>query len=73
MIVAIHQPNLLPRPKVIDKLLAADLVIHLDDVQYVPREWQNRTRIRRRDGHLHWLSVPVRAAAAAAAAAAGRP
>lgn len=60
MLVAIHQPNLLPRPKVIDKLLAADLVIHLDDVQYVPREWQNRTRIRRRDGHLHWLSVPVR-------------
>lgn len=60
MLVAIHQPNLLPRPKVIDKLLAADLVIHLDDVQYVPREWQNRTRIRRRDGRLHWLSVPVR-------------
>ena len=60
MLVAIHQPNLLPRPKVIDKLLAADLVIHLDDVQYVPREWQNRTRVRSRDGAARWLTVPVR-------------
>ena len=34
MLVAIHQPNFLPRPKVLDKLLAADLVIWLDDVQW---------------------------------------
>ena len=59
MLVTIHQPNFLPRAKVIDKLLAADLVIHLDDVQYVPREWQNRARIRRQDGARQWLTVPV--------------
>ena len=50
MLVTIHQPNFLPRAKVIDKLLAADLVIHLDDVQYMPREWQDRARVRRQDG-----------------------
>ncbi len=61
MLVTIHQPNFLPRAKVIDKLLAADMVIHLDDVQYVPREWQNRARIRRQDGARQWLTVPVRA------------
>ena len=61
MLVTIHQPNFLPRAKVIDKLLAADLVIHLDDVQYMPREWQNRARIRRQDGARQWLTVPVRA------------
>jgi hypothetical protein len=59
MLVAIHQPNFLPRPKVLDKLLAADLVIWLDDVQYVRREWQNRTLVRDHAGQLHWLTVPV--------------
>jgi len=59
MLVAIHQPNFLPRPKVIDKMLAADLTIYLDDVQYVPREWQNRALIRAPRGEAHWLSIPT--------------
>ena len=59
MLVAIHQPNFLPRPKVLDKLLAADLTIWLDDVQYVRREWQNRALVRDHAGQSHWLTVPV--------------
>ena len=59
MLVAIHQPNFLPRPKVLDKLLAADLTIWLDDVQYVRREWQNRALVRDHAGQPHWLTVPV--------------
>jgi hypothetical protein len=59
MLVAIHQPNFLLRPKVLDKLLAADLTIWLDDVQYARREWQNRALLRDPSGEPHWLSVPV--------------
>jgi hypothetical protein len=59
MLVCIHQPNFLPRAKVLDKMLAADLTIYLDDVQYVPREWQNRSLVKGPDGMPHWLSIPV--------------
>ena len=59
MLVAIHQPNFLPRPKVLDKILSADLTIWLDNVQYVRREWQNRALVRDSSGGHHWLSVPV--------------
>jgi len=59
MLVSIHQPNYLPRPKVIDKLLAVDLVVILDDVQYVSREWQNRALVMHSPGHLRWLTVPI--------------
>ena len=59
MLVTIHQPNFLPRPKVLDKVFAADLTIWLDNVQYVRREWQNRALIRDSVGSHHWLSVPI--------------
>ena len=59
MLVAIHQPNFLLRPKVLDKLLAADLTIWLDDVQYARREWQNRALVHDPSGQPHWLTVPV--------------
>ena len=59
MLIAIHQPNFLLRPKVLDKLLAADLTVWLDDVQYVRREWQNRALVHDPSGQPHWLSVPV--------------
>lgn len=59
MLVCIHQPNFLPRPKVIDKMIHSDLTIYLDDVQYVPREWQNRALIRKPNGEFYWLSIPV--------------
>ena len=61
MRIAIHQPNLFPRLKVLRKIAQADAWVVLDDVQYVSREWQNRAYVR----HLHspaqayWLTVPV--------------
>lgn len=45
MIVAIHQPNLFPRLKILQKLALADIWIVLDNVQYCQREYQNRTLI----------------------------
>lgn len=59
--VAIHQPNFLPRLKVLQKLAAADVWCVLDSAQYNPREWQNRTRIVAVHGgnRTFWLSVPV--------------
>lgn len=61
MRVAIHQPNFLPRLKVLQKIAAADLWVVLDSVQYNEREWQNRARIVPIDGKSlpYWLSVPV--------------
>jgi WbqC-like protein family len=60
--VTIHQPNLFPRHKVIQKLAAADIWIVLDDVQFAKREWQNRCVIVPDHGtHTpHWLTLPVR-------------
>lgn len=60
--VAIHQPNFLPRLKVLQKLANADVWCVLDSVQYNAREWQNRARIVTVHGNnqTFWLSVPVR-------------
>lgn len=59
--VAIHQPNLLPRLKVLQKLADADIWCVLDSVQYNSREWQNRARIVAVHGRnqTFWLSIPV--------------
>lgn len=61
MRLAIHQPNLFPRLKVLQKLAAADFWVVLDNVQYCEREWQNRTRIVtvHRNPTSFWLSIPV--------------
>lgn len=59
--VAIHQPNFLPRVKVLQKLAYADIWCVLDSVQYCAREWQNRARIVPVHGNNEsfWLSIPV--------------
>lgn len=61
MRVAIHQPNFLPRLKVLQKIAAADVWVVLDSVQYCEREWQNRARIvaLHGDSSTYWLSIPV--------------
>jgi len=58
---AIHQPNFFPRLKVLHKLVLAGRWIVLDDVQYVPREWQNRCRLRFYSApeHEFWLTASV--------------
>lgn len=57
----IHQPNFLPRLKVLQKIAAADIWVVLDSVQYCKREWQNRARLLALHGNNPscWLSVPV--------------
>ena len=57
----IHQPNFLPRLKVLQKIAAADIWVVLDSVQYCEREWQNRARLVALHGsnNSYWLSVPV--------------
>jgi hypothetical protein len=61
MRVAAHQPNFLPRLKVLQKLAAADVWVVLDNVQYCSREWQNRARLVSFHGLTDefWFTVPV--------------
>lgn len=44
--VAIHQPNLFPRLKVLQKIYNSDTYIFYDNVQFVRNDWQNRVFIR---------------------------
>ena len=60
MKVAIHQPHYLPWLGYFAKWAAADLFVFLDTVQYEKNGWQNRNRIKTRDG-ARWLTVPVKA------------
>lgn len=61
MKVAIHQPNLFPRLKVLQKLSSADIWVVLDDVQYVKRDWQNRAKILpiNKKNEEFWLSLCI--------------
>ena len=60
MIFAAHQPQYLPWLGFFDKLERCDVFVFLDNVQYKHREFQNRNRIRTKDGTM-WLTVPVHA------------
>lgn len=59
MRVTIHQPNFIPRLKVLQKISNVDLWINLDSVQYVKQEWQNRTKIISMSDNEFWITVPV--------------
>ena len=59
MIYSVHQPQYLPWLGFFDKLDRSDCFVFLDDVQYKHREFQNRNKIRTKDGWI-WLTVPVR-------------
>src|SRR5207253_6590421 len=56
--VAIHQPHYLPWLGYLAKWAAADCFVFLDTVQYEKNGWQNRNRIKTKDGP-QWLTVPV--------------
>ena len=58
--VVILQPGYLPWLGFFDQMFKADVFVVLDDVQYTPRDWRSRNRIKTADGIL-WLTVPVRA------------
>lgn len=56
--VAIHQPNFIPSAGYFAKMLASDVFILLDSVDYTKDNWTNRNRIKGANG-LQWLTVPV--------------
>ena len=58
MIVAAHQPSYLPWLGYLDKLARCDVFVVMDDLQYEAQNFQNRNRIRTKNGPL-WLTVPV--------------
>ena len=58
--VSIHQPNFLPRLKVLQKISNSDVYVVYDDVQFVRNDWQNRVIIRNyTTKHCSWISLPV--------------
>lgn len=58
MIVTVHQPEHLPWLGFFDKMRQADIFVLLDTTQYVKRDFQNRNRIKTKNGPT-WLTVPV--------------
>lgn len=58
MIAAIQQPEHLPWLGFFDKMRRCDTYIFLDNVQFKKRYFENRNKIRIRDGW-QWISVPV--------------
>jgi len=58
MIYSVHQPQYLPWLGFFDKINKSDVFVFLDGVQYKHREFQNRNKIRTKDGWI-WLTVPV--------------
>ncbi|RJR21266.1 MAG: hypothetical protein C4581_02205 [Nitrospiraceae bacterium] len=58
MILSVHQPQYMPWLGLFDKIAKSDCFVFLDQVQYKEREFQNRNKIRTKDGWM-WLTVPV--------------
>lgn len=58
MILSVHQPQYIPWLGYFDKIAKSNIFVFLDQVQYKPREFQNRNKIRTKDSWI-WLSVPV--------------
>ena len=58
MILSVHQPQYLPWLGFFDKIAKSECFVFLDTVQYKPREWQNRNKIRNKEDSI-WLTVPV--------------
>jgi len=58
MIISVHQPQYIPWLGFFDKIKRSDCFVFLDLVQYKAREFQNRNKIRTKDGSM-WLTVPV--------------
>jgi hypothetical protein len=61
VIVSISQPRYLPWLGYFHRIATSDLFIYLDTVQYTPRDWENRNKVKTDRGWT-WLTVPVKAA-----------
>ena len=58
MILSVHQPHYIPWIGYFDKIAKSDCFVFLDLVQYKPREFVNRNKLRTKDGWM-WLSLPM--------------
>lgn len=58
MILTGHQPEYLPYIGFFNKIMLADKFIFVDHIQFNKKSWQNRNKIRTKDGE-QWLTVPV--------------
>lgn len=58
MILTAHQPVYLPWLGLFHKIALADRFISFDQVQYLPKDWNNRNKIKTAQGPV-WLTVPV--------------
>lgn len=58
MILTAHQPVYLPWLGLFHKIALADVFVSFDMIQYLPKDWNNRNRIKTANG-TPWLTVPV--------------
>lgn len=58
MILTAHQPVYLPWLGLFHKIALADTFVSFDQVQYLPKDWNNRNKIKTSAGGI-WLTVPV--------------
>ncbi len=59
MWVSIHQPNYIPYPGFFNKIKESDLFVIYDTAQYVKGRWDNRNRIRDKQGSI-FLTIPLK-------------
>jgi len=57
-ILTAHQPVYLPWLGLFHKIATADVFVSFNQVQYQPKDWNNRNKIKTSSGPL-WLTVPV--------------
>lgn len=58
MILTAHQPVYLPWLGLFHKAALADSFVSFNQVQYLPKDWNNRNKIKTPNGPI-WLTVPV--------------
>lgn len=58
MILTAHQPVYLPWLGLFHKIALADKFVFFNEVQYLPKDWMNRNKIKTPVGEI-WLTVPV--------------
>jgi hypothetical protein len=59
MIVHINQFRFMPALNYFQRMMIADAFIYRDDVQFQPKCWENRNKIKTKSGW-QWLTVPVK-------------
>lgn len=57
-VAVISQPRFIPALNYLHRMMLTDVFVWLDNVQYTPRDWENRNKVKGPSG-AKWLSVPV--------------